>query len=212
MARHRRSIIGMAAFAGALALGTTDLPAQITGSDHDFSGIDPQRRICVFCHTPHNADLTVMEAPLWNHAVTNQNYTLYSSPTFDATVSQPTGNSRLCLSCHDGTIAIDAYGGRPGTIFLAGPDAIGADGLANDHPIAFQYSDSLAIQDGELFLPSVAPSLLGGTIDEDLLFDGSLECASCHDVHNGGAAAAVNDDLLVVTQQGSTLCLVCHDK
>lgn len=186
--------------------------AQITGSPHDFSTIDPQQRICVFCHTPHNADLSVVDAPLWNHEVTQRTYALYDSPTFDAAPSQPTGSSRLCLSCHDGSVAVDAYGGQPGTFFLGGPSAVGADGLANDHPISFQYTDALAIQDGELFPPSSSPSMLGGTIEQDLLFNGNLECASCHDVHNGGAAAAVDDDLLVITQQGSRLCLTCHDK
>jgi predicted CXXCH cytochrome family protein len=185
---------------------------QITDSPHDLSGLDPDRRLCIFCHTPHNADTSVTDAPLWNHAVTTQTYTLYNSPTLDATVGQPTGASRLCLSCHDGTVAVDSYGGMPGTIFLAGPDAIGADGLANDHPVSFQYTDALAAQDGELSSPSVAPSLIGSTIEQDLLFNDSLECASCHDVHRGPAAAAVDDSLLVVTQQGSTLCLVCHTK
>jgi predicted CXXCH cytochrome family protein len=101
----------------------------------------------------------------------------------------------------------------PGSIFMAGPDAVGADGLANDHPIGFQYTDALAAQDTELHPPSSTPSqVAGGTITQDMLFNGSLECASCHDVHRGGAAAAVNDNLLIVTQVGSALCLVCHDK
>jgi hypothetical protein len=191
---------------------TVGAGAQITGSPHDFSALDSEHRICVFCHTPHNADTTVIDAPLWNHQVTTRTYTLYNSPTLDATVNQPTGASRLCLSCHDGSVAVDAYGGRAGTIFLAGPIAVGADGLQNDHPISFQYSDALAAQDGELHPPSVSPSLLGGTIAQDLLFNGSLECASCHDVHNGHAAAAIDDNLLVITQQGSRICLVCHDK
>lgn len=192
-------------------LGVVGAGAQITGSPHDFAGLDARRRICVFCHTPHNADLTVTDAPLWNHAVTTRTYSLYDSPTMDATANQPTGASRLCLSCHDGSVAVDSYGGRAGTIFLAGPDAVGADGLANDHPVSFQYTDALAIQDGQLHLPSSAPSTLGGSINQDLLFNGSLECASCHDVHNSGPARAVNDSLLVITQQGSRLCLTCHN-
>ena len=107
---------------------------------------------------------------------------------------------------------MDSYGGDPGVIFLGGDLAIGADELTNDHPVSILYDDALAVQDGELFLPSSAPSGLGATIDEDLLFNGRMECSSCHDVHNGGAAAAIDDNLLVITQSQSQLCLTCHDK
>lgn len=187
-------------------------PAGIEGSRHDFSGIDANQQLCAFCHTAHNADTSVVDAPLWDHDVTTRNYQLYNSPTLDAVPSQPEGASRLCLSCHDGTIAIDSYGGRSGVIFLGGDVAIGADELTNDHPISFVYDDSLAIQDSELFLPSSSPSGLGDTIAKDLLFRNQMECSSCHDVHNGASAAAVNDNLLVVTQVQSRLCLTCHDK
>jgi predicted CXXCH cytochrome family protein len=191
---------------------TQTASATIQGSAHDFSSIDPLQRICIFCHTPHNADTSVIDAPLWNHAVTTKNYMLYNSPTMNATTSQPSGASRLCLSCHDGTIAVDSYGGRAGVIFLGGNVAVGADELSNDHPISFTYDDTLAIQDGELFLPSSHPSGLGSTIAEDLLFNNQLECSSCHDVHNSLAAAAVGYKLLVITQAQSQLCLTCHNK
>ncbi|GAB4321406.1 MAG: cytochrome C [Candidatus Sumerlaeia bacterium] len=184
----------------------------IQGSAHDFSSIDERGRICIFCHTPHDADTSVQDAPLWNHAVTQKTFQLYNSPTLDAVPGQPAGASRLCLSCHDGTVAVDSYGGRTGVIFLSGDVAVGADELTNDHPVSFTYDDALAAVDGELFAPSSAPSGLGGTIADDLLFNNQLECSSCHDVHNGGAAAAVNDHLLVITQSQSQLCLTCHDK
>lgn len=189
-----------------------NLQATIIGSAHDFSGLEPDQQICIFCHTAHNADTTVVDAPLWNHDVTTKQYQLYNSPTMDATPTQPQGASRLCLSCHDGTIAVDSYGGQAGVIFLGGDAAIGADELTNDHPVSFIYDDALAVLDRELFLPSSSPSGLGSTIANDLLFNSQLECSSCHDVHNGGAAAAVNDNLLMITQVQSQLCLTCHDK
>jgi predicted CXXCH cytochrome family protein len=154
----------------------------------------------------------VTDAPLWNHAVTNKTFQLYNSPTLDATPSQPAGASRLCLSCHDGTVAVDSYGGNSGSIFLGGDVAVGADELSNDHPISFAYDDALASQDGGLFAPSSTASGLGGTIAQDLLFNNQLECSSCHDVHNGASAAAVNDSLLVITQANSQICLTCHNK
>lgn len=185
---------------------------EILGSAHDFSAIDPDEQICIFCHTAHNADMTVADAPLWNHQVTTRTYQLYNSPTMDATTQQPGSSSRLCLSCHDGTVAVDSYGGATGVIFLGGDLAIGADELTNDHPVSFVYDDALASTDGELFPPSSTPSTLGSTVADDLLLNDRLECSSCHDVHNGGAAEAVDDHLLVITQVQSQLCLTCHDK
>lgn len=209
---RRHWVIAGIIAAVALFAGLQRLDATIIGSAHDFSGLHPDQQICIFCHTPHNADITVTDAPLWNHAVTTQVYELYNSTTMDATVTQPAGASRLCLSCHDGTVAVDAYGGQAGVIFLGGDVAVGADGLADDHPVSFTYDDALAAQDGELFSPSATPSGLGGTIQHDLLRGNEMECSSCHDVHNGPAAAAVNDHLVMITQVQSRLCLTCHDK
>ena len=96
---------------------STGLFAQITGSAHDFSTIAPtwsNDEICLPCHTPHNAKQGADNlVPLWNHGVTATTFTLYSSPTLtlDATdLGQPDGVSKACLSCHDGTVGLDAYG------------------------------------------------------------------------------------------------------
>jgi predicted CXXCH cytochrome family protein len=170
------------------------------------------------CHTPHNA-LDELAAPLWNHEVTGvSTYTLYDSTTLDATINPPSGVSKLCLSCHDGTVAVDNYGGEAaGTVFmgagaLSDTAAFGSD-LSNDHPISFTYNDALATTDGGLATPTTDPSgITGGTtIDADLLFAGSLECASCHDVHDA-AAAGVGGHLLVKPNTDSDLCLTCHEK
>ena len=186
--------------------------ATMLGSAHDFSALSPRQELCVFCHTPHNADTTVTDAPLWNHEVSTKNFQVYNSPSLDATVGQPAGASRLCLSCHDGTVAVDSYGGQTGVIFLGGDDAVGADELANDHPISFTYNDALAAVDGGLNPPSSTPSSLGGTIAQNLLLGDQMECSSCHDVHNADAAEAVNDSLLKISRVQSQLCLTCHDK
>jgi hypothetical protein len=208
----RPGTLAFAALAGIAVFAASRGEATIVGSAHDFSGLSDTQQICIFCHTPHNADLTVTDAPLWNHTVTTKTYSLYNSATMDATPTQPSGASRLCLSCHDGTVAVDSYGGQSGSVFLGGDVAVGADGLANDHPVSFTYDDALAAKDGELFPPSSTDSGVGSTIKKDLLINDSLECSSCHDVHNSGAAAAVNDHLLVISQVQSRLCLTCHNK
>ena len=200
-------------FAGTLSAGT------ILDSRHNFTqfGWNDEQEICIFCHTPHNADTTVLNVPLWNHELTQATYDLYDSPTFDgaATISQPGGVSILCLSCHDGTVAIDSYGTNPGTTFISGAALIGTD-LSNDHPISFDYTTALALDDGSLHDPMSTTVTIGegdktkvGTIAEVMLFADQLQCASCHDVHNTFTA---DDPLLRITNVGSELCLTCHNK
>jgi predicted CXXCH cytochrome family protein len=203
--------MGLASVGLALMLAPMGASALISGSAHDFSTQGwAGGEICVACHTPHNADTTVPEAPLWNHALTTSVFTVYSSVTgtLDATVGQPDGISKLCLSCHDGSVALDSFGGNTGTIFIGGPANLGTD-LTDDHPISFTYDTALATTDGELHDPAVATTVLGGTIDADLLSGGKMQCSSCHDVHNTNVQA---DPLLVITTASSTLCLTCHDK
>ncbi|MGB3211389.1 MAG: cytochrome c3 family protein [Desulforhopalus sp.] len=181
----------------------------ITGSAHDFSSTGwSGGQICVACHAPHN-NIEVVDAPLWNHEVSTAVYDLYSSPTLTAEdLRQPGGVSKLCLSCHDGTVAVDAFGGSSGSHFIGQGRNIGTD-LSNDHPVSFTYDSSLAIEDGGLFDPATTLSgVAGGTIEADMLFAGRMECSSCHDVHNKYDIFR----LLKLTNSGSALCLTCHDK
>ncbi|MHB8482530.1 MAG: cytochrome c3 family protein [Nitrospiria bacterium] len=93
-------------------------------------GQDPRRvftsqttEICVFCHTPHGANQAAaasIQAPIWNRQLSSSQYTLYDqvwSKSFDGKLNlgAPTGYSRLCLSCHDGTVALGAVINKPGS-------------------------------------------------------------------------------------------------
>lgn len=188
--------------------------AAITGSTHDFSGkgwagLDGQ--ICIVCHTPHNATSTI--APLWNHAVTSTTFTLYSSPSLNATVGQPSASSKACLSCHDGTVAENSFGGIVGTVFMSGSKMLGTD-LSNDHPISFTYDAALATTDGGLNNPTIktVADLGGKTIKDGMLIGDKVECSSCHDVHKNKGYAPSSSKLLLVNNSGSGLCLTCHNK
>ena len=168
--------------------------------------------ICVFCHTPHGATTSV-PAPLWNRSLSQANYTPYSSASIDALgLDQPGGSSKICLSCHDGTIAIgnvnvlggNKTDGNPGTadINMTGtgaggtmPQGSGAQtgftrilgtNLTNDHPISFAYDDALALRDGELRSPSATAHIgnrVPGIKPDVPLENGQLQCTSCHDPH-----------------------------
>jgi hypothetical protein len=153
-----KRLIPLACVPAVVSILITTSPSQgeITGSLHDFSSSSwSGNQICLPCHTPHGADTSVPDAPLWNHATSTANFTLYTSTSLDATVSQPTGRSLLCLSCHDGTVARDSFGGNTGTRFISpgSTSHIGTD-LRDDHPVSFTFNTALATADGGLHDPA----------------------------------------------------------
>lgn len=73
--------------------------------------------ICVYCHTPHGS-VTGADKPLWNRQDSNETYSPYTSSSLNATdldMSNLATPSKLCLSCHDGSIAIGAVANAPGS-------------------------------------------------------------------------------------------------
>lgn len=214
IARHLCAVASLAL----MMTAASTQAGQISGSAHDFSTESwAGGRICIACHAPHHTDTTTTDAPLWNHEVTAASYTLYSSATLDASVGQPGGLSKLCLSCHDGTVAVNSFGGTTGTEVVSGRDNLGV-ALNDDHPIGFIYNSALASTDGSLHDPSAIQATIGsggqtktGNIQDVLLFNDRLECSSCHDVHNTFTADS-GDMLVKITQSGSLMCLACHDK
>lgn len=186
-----------------VALAAQGAMPGIVGTPHDLSGRGwGTTEVCIFCHAPHNTGGTT---PLWNHALTTATYTLYASQTLNATLGQPSAAgsvSRLCLSCHDGTVAIDAYGSRTGTTNMSGGALLGTN-LGNDHPIAFTYDAALATSDGGLVSPASASHVVPGIP----LFASKMECSSCHNAHDN-----TRGDFLRVSNTASALCLKCHVK
>ena len=182
--------------------------AGILGSPHDFSDeLWSEGKVCLPCHTPHNAE--TIQAPLWNHELSQATYSIYTSNSLIATPGQPGIYSMLCLSCHDGTVAVDSFGGNNGSNKIP-PDSsahLGID-LSDDHPVGIEWlhkdADKLTCSKCHL---SHGGGVGGGTGDVPF-FDGKVECASCHDVHNKENL----DNLLRVSNVGSGLCLYCHPK
>ena len=79
-----------------------------------------EQEICIFCHVPHNSR---PDRPLWNRSDPGLTFTLYNSSTTHAVLGQPDGASILCLSCHDGTIALGSVISRSTPIVMAGYDS-----------------------------------------------------------------------------------------
>jgi predicted CXXCH cytochrome family protein len=166
----------------------------------------------------------VTAAPLWNKTLSaTTTYGVYASTTLNATPAEiggGTGVSNLCMSCHDGTVAVNNLGntspvGTPtmgsgteldatGRIGSARPANMGAS-LSNDHPINFTYNAALATADGDLAIPT-------STMHVDAahnipLYGGQMQCGSCHNPHNNA-----NGSFLRMSNAGSALCRTCHTK
>ena len=189
----KRALFGAAVLLLA-ASGTAAAQATIVNGPHDFStgsglrntdaGIAGQT--CVFCHTPHGGSLA---APLWNRNSSTIAYQVYASSTMDATA--PTSAqiqsavSGACMSCHDGSIAIDvllnlngvskttgsvaftkqatskATYGTSGTgtnnVLAGGTPFLGPD-LRNDHPITIVYEQARAATPAEFTTQTITGS------------------------------------------------------
>ena len=162
-----------------------------------------ENEICFFCHTNHRSK---PESPQWNRKNLGTVYTLYNSSTMQALPGQPDGSPILCLSCHDGTIALGNVLSRRTTISFAKTTTM-PSGLRNlstdlrdDHPISFTYDAALAASDGQLKTPAGIPSQIK-------LENNKLQCTSCHDPHLN-----LSTDYLVASTQYSNLCNSCHQR
>lgn len=197
--------------AGLALLALIALPAwpqtQVARTKHNLSATGPgavhgrePNGVCVSCHTPHNASPS---RALWNRTSSGVTYQLYASSTLKAAVRQPTGSSRLCLSCHDGIMSLGSLrrpprGAPQGLGPLTGRTVLGTS-LAGDHPVSFVYDSSLALTRKELANPNTLPAAL--PLDNA----GQLQCTTCHNPHDDR-----QPNFLRVDNRSGSLCLTCH--
>jgi len=157
---------------------------------------------CVYCHTPHNSNPT---PALWNRDTSGVTYQIYSSSSMQATVNQPTGSSRLCLSCHDGLLALGNLrvtghkGSAPGSLGTMKGRAVRGTDLRGDHPVSFSYDAGLVARRRELLPPEALPRSLR------LDASGQMQCTTCHDPHEDR-----NPKFLRMNPANGALCTSCH--
>jgi predicted CXXCH cytochrome family protein len=226
-------------------LGAND---PILGSKHDFTGLNARAGVsamsgvafsdygysCVYCHIPpgeagvNSADFGGIAE--WNRfEPATENYTLYDSHSLDSKTNRPSPISMLCLSCHDGTTAVDMIVFKPTTYDPSADSAmhmkinaddniescgkchngvvahdisvkvIGED-LRNDHPISMRYA-GLGFEDPDFRSPDFENGFNNGV----KLYNGNVECASCHNIHQ-----PAND--LLLRARAEVLCFTCHVK
>ena len=178
---------------------------------------------------------------LWNMkpgVTTFSSFATYASASMNATTSKfsdfgsASGNqlySLYCLACHDGDTSCNALVRQPkdgvaGTLSQIGTDILGhqadivnssGNDLTNDHPVNFNYTTD---NDGGIKAYSGTGSsavVIGNiTMTTYPLYGGTMQCATCHDVHNGTESAKDNGiqfmrgTTAIIT--GSTICRDCH--
>ncbi len=214
--------------------------ATIVGSGHDLTASGPGKfrgssnEVCIYCHTPHGGvsqDRYGNRVALWNRSLNEgYAYTMYSSATFTGTIAdKPTGNTLLCLSCHDGVTTDEPingaklsnvinYSSAPITMVYPSPSFIGAVSypayeninigldLSNDHPVSFVYDHDLSVRDPGVKDPT--PDNLGAL----KLYYGRLECGTCHDPHEYGTSSNGKRPFLRMSNASSAMCFQCHIK
>lgn len=175
---------------------------------HDFSaGSSPMRgsnaNACIYCHAPHNA---LSSVPLWNQTLSTKQYTLNPSATENPGTPTTVGKaSTLCLSCHDGSVAVGQTVAL-GTLKMQGvlTDNLGTE-LQGSHPFSMQPQ----INDAPNLIPTLASSHT--TKDATVkLIDNNIECSTCHDVHNQYRDKR-SPEFLVRDNAYGQLCFACHD-
>lgn len=173
---------------------------------------------CVYCHTPHGG---LTERPLWNRPLSTAAYRMYEEPLDMLADAQPTGASRLCLSCHDGTLPLDGVLNPPLTRTGSTPPGetlkrcatschnggnpaggLNWEGvwfdtdLRKTHPVSVIYDPT---RDAG-FQPIAAVEAAGLRLE-----NGRVQCITCHDPHT-----QANGKFLRIPNAGGSLCLTCH--
>lgn len=200
-----------------------------------------EEKICVFCHTPHNAisDLAGISVPLWNHTLSSASYQLFDSITLLSPTSpaiQPDGNARLCLSCHDGTVAIGSVVNTGTGLTSIAMQGVGGSGempaglsnmgtnLSGHHPISIEVNNALIndkatqcnnnIVSFKICVPPVSsPIKLDKTNNTYVAGPPSgigVQCSSCHDPHEDPNPGTTVFLRLGDKNNYDQLCNTCH--
>ncbi len=156
-----------------------------------------EEEVCIFCHATHGGST---QAPLWNRSASITTFTLYGSPSMETNTQQPGASSRVCLSCHDGTVALGLVMNRVDPIaFPVGMDKIPSsyrtnlsDNLSDDHPLNVDAHPTGYNCEG-------CHNVHTG-------WTSNVECSSCHDPHDN-----TNGNFLVTNPVSGALCSRCHN-
>ena len=174
--------------------------------------------VCIYCHRSK-------ESLLWNRTMPVSFYQVDESPKMAMDhAQQPDSTSLLCLSCHDGTMPLDALKSIPegfasqkaGAVTIAscsddchtgqaaGGEVVfrGANfvsDLRHHHPIGIIYDTSKN---------AAYNASANGKVNSLPLYGpdfNQVGCATCHDPHDDSIRP-----FLRMSNENSALCLACH--
>ena len=165
--------------------------------------------VCGFCHIPHTTSPAV---PLWGHTLSSATYTVYHSDSLASAVPQPDGASKLCLCCHDGTIALGDMKGRQVALGALAPGAKGYLGtdLSGSHPVSMVLN--AVVIDAKNAAGTPLQSLHAMTSDRDgvrLDSEERMQCTACHSPHSDKNYPSSGIHFWRKATF-SEVCLVCH--
>lgn len=178
----------MAILAIVLLMPVSAMAADINNSHSQDFG-------CGACHSAHGsvAPATGSAAPLWGRALTSENLIAYEggSALDEITPGVPAGDSKMCMSCHDGASNLSGTG-------AVGTDKVdGKVDTNKSHPISFQY----ATLSGDFNATPTSPVKLVGTTNDQ------VECSSCHDIHGASLGSPA-----LIAATAEAVCNACHIK
>ena len=221
----QRTPVSMVLLLALAVPGAAAAQSRVADTLHNLSVSGPgevhalsETEVCKFCHIPHKA---VVPHPLWGHELSSARYRVpdITSPS-GATepAPQPNGASRLCLSCHDGTVALGDIGsGRP--ISMSGPQRLlpgrpghlGTD-LSGSHPISFVVPDAAGATNPDDNRDMGLRPLASITTDPDVHLDarGRMQCTTCHDPHADRFFERGKVPHFWVKPTVQEVCVTCH--
>lgn len=202
------------------------IAADITNTAHDFTSTGPNATfqgagsLCITCHTPHKSTQSVL---LWNHTLSTTAMTFGNNATTTAGTTLPTnignwsGSTKLCLSCHDGTVNVGSLivGTAWGNVAITNTAKIIGPNLAGNHPVAVPYPNPgtgayNGITTAAVSTDYVPAATAGASIKlfaDPTTAQKGIECASCHNPHKN---ATTDKKFLRVLH--ASLCTTCHVK
>jgi predicted CXXCH cytochrome family protein len=175
---------------------------RIAGTPHDLCGRLGAGNPCLPCHAPHNGSKASGTA-MWNHALSNTSFTKSGAPR------SLTGDSLLCMGCHDGVTAVGHFNiQEPATSIRPDLANLTIQNLPGANPVNNLGADLSRLHPVSVPYPTTGASMKSVSALGALpLQNGKVECTTCHNPHNN-----THGKFLRMSNTGSTMCRTCHNK
>jgi len=226
VAAVHRCGVGFAFSAALIALGE-----DVSANQAEVFGVhnlDAEKRsgneVCAFCHTPNRNDAAT---PGWRQGNMSVTFDTYDTASRTGRIEVREGVSFACLTCHDGTQAMDV---APDLVLTSAASGRmpATPRIDHEHPVGVVYGgfrgrlqgyatetlESEIIDGRRSWWIEIEPTANGIRDKSDIILYGRdvrgeeqphVECPTCHDPH-----ANANSRFLRAPNDGSAICYACH--